>query len=739
MQDNVSSEQFHSNSAHPRKPTSGHLPELKKRPSKQNVEQERDEPHNSLTKPLHPAAAKYHVESEELLVHKSSAKRHDSTSGKIVPVRERLARASANPATMDDVKEMRMRKSKELYQSKRVYKLGQLKGMYKRQAHLHPNSQFRAGWDLFMIVLLIYTSVLTVRSSAPLQLALTHWQPYEIAFVETVTVDGLFITDRCVDASFLMDMIFNFMTPFVDKENNQLVEDVRQIALNYLQGWFILDFVSIVPFDLLSMGFSSSDSPPVPGKKDVAQQLKIIRIIRLFRLIKLVRVLRASRIYSRWEAILGFKYTSVKLAKFLSGVLILAHWLACLWGLTPSLEDDGQNETNWMQAYGVNPNSALEKYVVSLYWSVMTIGTVGYGDVQPKTDFERCICIGCMLCGGGTYAYIIGAVCGLVASMDEAETEFNQQMDHLNVYMNKEKVPRDMKIKLREYFLHSRDLLQHKYFSHVIATLSPGLRGLISVYTNGEWANNIYFFNGGPYDEHVRFVTAITQHLRAELYPPNENIIDLGDPTDKMYIVSKGIVARLGRVLGKGRFFGEDVILSHGIRHYTVRTLTYIDAYSLSRTDLESVLANGLFPFKSKKIRVAASFLALKRLLQSLMFELRAHRRDPSRHVSKDTETTWMRNNLLGDSNSTRKEVLKHLTKAIAQLTEAVKHCDESIADAALPKQTHEDASTNDGTGEVLAVHKRPDSVATSKQLLIQAIALLEKLADSRQSPVEVD
>ncbi|RHY63434.1 hypothetical protein DYB34_008366 [Aphanomyces astaci] len=306
-------------------------------------------------------------------------------------------------------------------------------------------------------------------------------------------------------------------------------------------------------------------------------------------------------------------------------------------------------------------------------------------------------------------------------------------MDHLNVYMNKEKVPRDMKVKLREYFLHSRDLLQHKYFSHVIATLSPGLRGLISVYTNGEWANNIYFFNGGPYDEHVRFVTAITQQLKAELYPPNENIVDLGDPTDKMYIISKGIVARMGRVMGKGRFFGEDVILSHGIRKYTVRTLTYVDAYSLSRTDLESVLSHGMFPFKTKQIRVAASFLALKRLLQSLMLELRLLRRDTaSKGFTSVHETTWMRRKLLGDPLATHNQVQFQLHLAMERLTTAVKHCDDSMEDAAQARL----AASTDGSILLSAAHKRTDSIATSKQLLLQAIAMLQKLSDTRAPPL---
>ncbi|KAF0694782.1 Aste57867_14380 [Aphanomyces stellatus] len=710
------------------------LPALQKRPSKQDV----GDPSVRVTKrdcdlmgiaqeslATTSQVPKPHSLEGDGYIRKSTSHFHrpDFAAGKIVPIIDRISRQSAGfVASIDEAVEMRMRKNKQTLRSKK-YKLEKHRRKSKRQKLLHPNSQFRAGWDIYMIVLLIYTSIMT---------------PYEIAFVEQVTLDGLFVTDRAVDLSFLLDMVFNFLTPFMEKDSNQLIDDIGQISAIYLKSWFVLDFISIIPLDVISLIADpttdpSTTDPTAPKSTSVTQHLKIIRIIRLFRLIKLVRVLRASRIYSRWEAVLGFKYTTVKLAKFLSGVLILAHWLACLWGLTPNLESP--EDLTWMEAYRINQTTSTEKYIVSLYWSVMTIGTVGYGDVQPKNDLERCICIGCMLLGGGTYAYIIGAVCGLVASMDEAETEFNQQMDHLNVYMNKENVPRDMKIKLREYFLHSRDLLQHKYFSYVISTLSPGLRGLISVYTNGEWANNIHFFNGGPYDEHVRFVTAVTQQLKAELYPPNENVIDVGDTTDKMYIISKGIVARQGRVMGKGRFFGEDVILSHGIRKYTVRTLTYVDAYSLSRIDLDCVLSNGMFPFKTKKIRVAASFLALKRLLQSLMLELRTIRRDKGDEFSKAHETLWLRHNLLGDTVSVQMQVTMHLTQTIEQLKEAVRQCDIALAEAAVARDVV--VTSEDGTKEisVIAAHKRTSSVRASKVLLEQALTLLHEMAKARTPP----
>lgn len=62
--------------------------------------------------------------------------------------------------------------------------------------------------------------------------------------------DPLEVVDLLVDIMFIVDIIINFRTTYVN-DNDEVVSHPGKIAVHYFKGWFIIDVVAAIPFDLL--------------------------------------------------------------------------------------------------------------------------------------------------------------------------------------------------------------------------------------------------------------------------------------------------------------------------------------------------------------------------------------------------------------------------------------------------------------------------------------------------------
>jgi hypothetical protein len=194
---------------------------------------------------------------------------------------------------------------------------------------LHPDCPFCQNWDLVMILALLFTATVT---------------PYEVAFVDT-KIDAVFYVNRFVDLLFLMDIAIQFFLMFKDRDGN-LVKDQGRINTRYLKGWFMMDFLTILPYDSVKY--------MMPNSGD----MMLLRLIRLARLVKLLRLLRASRIFNRWEIRLGMQHSTFLTIKLLVKIAALNHWMACCWGLLAFMQPESSSTwlTVWLEDLPTTPD-----------------------------------------------------------------------------------------------------------------------------------------------------------------------------------------------------------------------------------------------------------------------------------------------------------------------------------------------------------------------------------------------
>ncbi len=53
-----------------------------------------------------------------------------------------------------------------------------------------------------------------------------------------------------MDIMFIVDILINFRTTYVNA-NEEVVSHPAKIAVHYFKGWFFIDMVAAIPFDLL--------------------------------------------------------------------------------------------------------------------------------------------------------------------------------------------------------------------------------------------------------------------------------------------------------------------------------------------------------------------------------------------------------------------------------------------------------------------------------------------------------
>ena len=62
-----------------------------------------------------------------------------------------------------------------------------------------------------------------------------------------------------VDLLFGIDIFIEFITAYYD-DDFQIVDNIKEIMRNYILGWFLLDLLAIIPFDIFTPKQSSNGS-----------------------------------------------------------------------------------------------------------------------------------------------------------------------------------------------------------------------------------------------------------------------------------------------------------------------------------------------------------------------------------------------------------------------------------------------------------------------------------------------
>ncbi|WP_408626234.1 ion transporter [Dryocola clanedunensis] len=154
--------------------------------------------------------------------------------------------------------------------------------------------------------------------------------------------------------------------------------------------WGIIDLATILPLYVLLLW------PEIGVNYEYAW--RTMRAVRVFRILKLLRYMPA--LHSLWQSIINARHQLILFYAFISIVMIVAGGLM----------------------YGIEgPPNGFTTLGTSVYWAVVTVTTVGYGDITPHTGAGRMVASILILIGYSVIAIPTGII---TAHMT---TEFQKQ------------------------------------------------------------------------------------------------------------------------------------------------------------------------------------------------------------------------------------------------------------------------------------------------------------------------
>ena len=330
----------------------------------------------------------------------------------------------------------------------------------------------------------------------------------------------------------------------------------KKIIKKYLQSWFIIDIISVIP---LNNVFKS-------GK--YSGLTKISKLPKLYRLIKLTKLLRMTKMSSKGNLNRVTKFFMEKLKInanverlffFVLTFLLMNHLCACFWYFMAKIEDFSPD--SWVVRLGYMDNSNLELYIISFYWTLTTVTTVGYGDITAGTTIERIYNLFIMSFGVLLYSFAIGSLSSIVSTLDQKSEEMNQKLQILSSIKKEFNLEQGIYDKVRKVIKY--DLSRNQKDKMVFLQELPNkLRIELSQIMHDKVIQNFYFFRDQPSD----FFAYVAPLLKPVKFSKNDYLYKCQDMIDEMYFVAKGTVIfcldkRYGekeiREIKKNNNFGE--------------------------------------------------------------------------------------------------------------------------------------------------------------------------------------
>jgi voltage-gated potassium channel len=421
-------------------------------------------------------------------------------------------------------------------------------------------SRSRLAWDSLILALIVVSCVLVT---------------YQFAFDQAGALGGFQLL-YLFDLFFLVDIGFNCVTTY--RSRGVEVVDRKLCTAHYGRRMLMVDIIASVPFDLIAWVLIGN------GQFLGGSLILALRLLRLLRIVRLFVILR------RWEAFSWSNPAVIRVIKYFVSILLLIHWLACFWFYSAFAA--GFPGDSWVARAAVLHADAVDQYVRSLYWTITTMTTVGYGDITPGRTTEYVLAGIIMLMGASLYAFIIGSIASLLNSIHASKNRHWERIESVTEFLRDQKVPAKTNAEVRNYYEHVWERFQGVDRNRMLADLPQPLRLKVLLHLTESIRQTVPLFKHSS----GLLRDALLTSLESQTYTPGSIIAHEGDRGRSIFFIAEGDVEIVSvadeksyGTLSNGDYFGLMSLTLGEQRTASVRALTYCEMLVLDHEDLTHI------------------------------------------------------------------------------------------------------------------------------------------------------
>ena len=228
----------------------------------------------------------------------------------------------------------------------------------------------------------------------------------------------------------------------------------------------------------------------------------------------------------------------------------------------------------------------------------------GMGVITPGNDAETVLFVFAIVVGTFVFAAVQGIVLTVFTTGNPELMRFRQDLDSLNYMMKDMRIPQNVRVRVRDYFLRTKHLRKREsYFVLLGGCLSQELQGDLRYLISYTVFRSVWWLAGCE----PEFLQTLSNNMTRLAFARDEIISSVDEDNEpRLCVLSQGLASRLGAILTTGAWWGDLLITSPVLRDTRpARSLGYCEIVTLKRYHLYQVLKD--YPVSAGCARCHAS------------------------------------------------------------------------------------------------------------------------------------